>query len=157
MKRLAALSWVLLLLTAAGPARAAGSSLRPLDQAQLAAFLAEPAPARLVFFMASWCAPCRQELPVLQRLWLKYKDRGLDLAGISLDLEPEAMQGLLDRAGVSFPTYWAGEEPIQRYGLFGIPLLLVLRQGREAERMAGVKAEEFLEARIVESLRAAGR
>lgn len=153
-----ALFGLLLLCVLAAPALAgARNPLRPLNQAALAALLSEPVPGRMVFFMASWCAPCRQELPLLERLWQRYKDRGLDLCGVSVDLEPEAMQGLLGLTGVTFPVYWAGDRAIDDYGLTGIPLLLILRNGKEAERLPGAKNEEMLDERIRGLLQEAGR
>ena len=41
----------------------------------------------IVDFWASWCAPCKQEMPVLERLYKKYKDRGLVVVGVSVDQE----------------------------------------------------------------------
>ncbi|MBI4670907.1 MAG: TlpA family protein disulfide reductase [Chloroflexi bacterium] len=45
----------------------------------------------IVNFWASWCIPCREEAPLLQSTWLKYKDRGLVLIGVDyVDTEVEA-------------------------------------------------------------------
>jgi hypothetical protein len=73
-------------------------------------------------------------------------------------MDPGAMRELLKQVGgVGFPVYWAGEEPIMRYGLSGIPLLLIFQNGREVERIAGAKTEEELEALILRVLKQAGR
>ena len=72
-------------------------------------------------------------------------------------LEPEAMQGLLSLTGVTFPVYWAGERAIEDYGLTGIPLLVILRNGKEAERLPGAKNEELLDERIRGLLQESGR
>ncbi len=149
---------LLLLCALAAPAQAgARNPLRPLDRAGLAALLTEPVPGRMVFFMASWCAPCRQELPLLERLWQRHKDRGLDLCGVSVDLEPGAMQELLGQTGVTFPVYWAGERAIDDYSLTSIPLLFILRNGKEAERLPGAKNEKLLEETIRGLLQEFGR
>jgi thiol-disulfide isomerase/thioredoxin len=57
----------------------------------------------LITFMAAWCGPCIDELPVLNKLYQKYKKQGLKLIGISIDLEgPKAMQPIIDKLQVSF-------------------------------------------------------
>lgn len=46
----------------------------------------------LVDFWASWCAPCRKSMPALKNVYDKYKNRGFDVVGISLDTSREAWQ-----------------------------------------------------------------
>jgi len=58
----------------------------------------------IVDFMASWCAPCKQELPVLERLYKKNRDRGLVVVAVSVDQELENLQGLLKQLKTSFPV-----------------------------------------------------
>ncbi|MBU1571318.1 MAG: TlpA family protein disulfide reductase, partial [Proteobacteria bacterium] len=85
----------------------------------------------LVVAMASWCGPCREELPFLVRLHNKYKDKGLKIIGISLDVGgPEAMQKIADRIKVNFPIYWAGEEAADKYGIYAIPMLYLIKNGK---------------------------
>jgi peroxiredoxin len=58
----------------------------------------------IVDFMASWCAPCKQELPVLDRLYKKYKGPGLVVIAVSVDQDLENLQALLKQLKVSFPV-----------------------------------------------------
>jgi thiol-disulfide isomerase/thioredoxin len=44
----------------------------------------------LVDFWASWCAPCRQANPYIQKLYKKYQDKGFEVFGVSLDVKKEA-------------------------------------------------------------------
>lgn len=48
------------------------------------------AKVKLIDFWASWCGPCRKENPNLLRIYQKYKDKGLEIIGISLDTDREA-------------------------------------------------------------------
>jgi peroxiredoxin len=57
----------------------------------------------LVDFWASWCAPCKQEMPVLERLYQKYRDRGLTIVGVSVDQESANVGDFLKQLKVSFP------------------------------------------------------
>ncbi|MET0287126.1 MAG: TlpA disulfide reductase family protein [Polyangiales bacterium] len=58
----------------------------------------------LVDFWASWCGPCREELPVLEALYKKYKDKGLVIIGVGLDRETEKLTKFLRALPLSFPV-----------------------------------------------------
>jgi thiol-disulfide isomerase/thioredoxin len=103
----------------------------------------------LVVAMAAWCGPCRDELPFLVRLNSKYKDKGLKIIGISLDSGgPEAMQKVADIAKVNFPIYWAGEEAAEKYGIYAIPMLYIIKNGKIIDKTPGQQSEEALERKI---------
>lgn len=57
----------------------------------------------LVDFWASWCAPCREEMPVLERLHNTYKDQGLVIVGVSQDRNVGNIRTFLRQTPVSFP------------------------------------------------------
>ncbi len=56
----------------------------------------------LVDFFASWCAPCREELPVLEKLHKTYRERGLVVLGVNIDNEVSAARNFLKTLPVSF-------------------------------------------------------
>jgi cytochrome c biogenesis protein CcmG, thiol:disulfide interchange protein DsbE len=56
----------------------------------------------IVDFWASWCAPCKEEMPVLERLYKKYKSRGLVVVGVSVDQELANVKSFLKQLPVSF-------------------------------------------------------
>jgi cytochrome c biogenesis protein CcmG, thiol:disulfide interchange protein DsbE len=56
----------------------------------------------IVDFWASWCAPCKEEMPVLERLYKKYKARGLVIVGVSVDQELANVKSFLKQLPVSF-------------------------------------------------------
>jgi len=56
----------------------------------------------LVDFWASWCAPCRQEFPVLERLHRTYASQGLAIVGVSVDNDVANVRSFLRRNSASF-------------------------------------------------------
>ena len=58
----------------------------------------------LVNFWASWCGPCRTEMPLLNDLYREYRDYGFTVVGINLDEERSQAMKLLDKVPVSFPV-----------------------------------------------------
>ena len=58
----------------------------------------------VVDFLASWCAPCKQEMPILDRLYKKYRERGLVVIGVSVDQELTNLRDLLKQVKVTFPV-----------------------------------------------------
>ncbi|HEY2736453.1 MAG TPA: TlpA disulfide reductase family protein [Polyangiales bacterium] len=57
----------------------------------------------VIDFWATWCAPCREELPVLQRLYKKYAGQGLVVVGVSVDKEQDNIKEFLQKMPLSFP------------------------------------------------------
>jgi thiol-disulfide isomerase/thioredoxin len=57
----------------------------------------------LVNFWATWCGPCRQEMPVLDELAKKYADLGVQVIGVNVETETDGVQNYLSEVPVSFP------------------------------------------------------
>jgi cytochrome c biogenesis protein CcmG/thiol:disulfide interchange protein DsbE len=57
----------------------------------------------VVDFWASWCAPCKEEMPVLESLYKRFKDKGLVVVGVSVDNEAANAKKFLTGVKVSFP------------------------------------------------------
>ncbi|MGD8863940.1 MAG: TlpA disulfide reductase family protein, partial [Myxococcales bacterium] len=57
----------------------------------------------IVDFWASWCAPCKEEMPVLQRLHKTYGSKGLVVVGVSVDNDASNVKSFLKKLGVTFP------------------------------------------------------
>jgi len=103
----------------------------------------------LVVAMASWCGPCREELPFLIKLHNKYNDKGLKIIGISVDVDgPEAMQKIADKAKVNFPIYWTKVDMSEKYDIYAIPTIYLIKNGKVVEKIVGKQSESFLDKKI---------
>ena len=57
----------------------------------------------LVDFWASWCGPCRQEMPHVVAAYKQYKDKGLEIVGVSFDNRQDAWAGAVKSLGMEWP------------------------------------------------------
>ncbi|MFT5994947.1 MAG: peroxiredoxin [Gammaproteobacteria bacterium] len=60
----------------------------------------------MVNFWASWCGPCREELPKMEELYQKYQDMGFEILAVNVDDEASKADILLDDIDVSFPVLY---------------------------------------------------
>ena len=104
--------------------------------------------AVVINFWASWCLPCREEMPALEATWNAYRDRGLVIIGVNTprsDPEPQA-RAFLEEFGVTYPNVFDtdGFTAID-YGVSGIPVtFFVDRDGIVARRYVGTLTPDSL-------------
>ncbi|MFV2090287.1 MAG: TlpA disulfide reductase family protein [Pseudomonadales bacterium] len=81
----------------------------------------------LINFWASWCGPCRQEMPILDRLHHRYQDTGFAVLGINVEGEREPAQDLVDKTKVTFPILLDdGQKVSEMYDLQAMPSSVVI-------------------------------
>ena len=132
---------------------ASGAKVKRIDESALGKLITADDNRLVLTFMAAWCGPCIDELPALNKLHKRYRDRGFQIIGISIDLEgPGAMQPIVEKLKIEFPVYWCGEKAISKFNLNAIPMLLFIRRGEMVERLRGNRPEKFLDQKILEFL-----
>lgn len=57
----------------------------------------------IVNFWASWCIPCREEMPLFQRTYERYKGQGLQVVGVDVRDSPDKAQAFVDKLGITYP------------------------------------------------------
>jgi thiol-disulfide isomerase/thioredoxin len=93
----------------------------------------------LVDFYASWCGPCRAEVPNILENYQAYHDKGFEVVGVNLDEERAAAEAYREQTGFKFPTLFSDDpdatgwnHPMSRkYGVTAIPqVILVDKEGK---------------------------
>ncbi|HET9253449.1 MAG TPA: TlpA disulfide reductase family protein [Candidatus Eisenbacteria bacterium] len=104
----------------------------------------------LLNFWATWCPPCRDEVPDFVRLQSKYRDQGLEIVGLSLDHGgAQDVRPFADEYNVNYTMLIASQETADAFGgIQGVPTTFVLdRKGTIVKRFVGrAPAEAFEEA-----------
>ena len=126
-------------LALAGPA-GAGSGLRapaphfslPLRGGATVALADLRGQVVMINFWASWCGPCRQEFPVLDAMYRKYKPMGFTLLAVNVESEREDAERFLSGMPVSFPIAWDADNRVSgAYGVSAMPTTLIVdRKGQ---------------------------
>ena len=105
----------------------------------------------LVSFWASWCAECRPEMPMFERLHRDFAAQGLMVLGINFREDMPHIQGYAKELNLTFPLVLAlGGEIFRSYGVIGLPTtFLVGRDGRPVALAIGARAWGSAEARAL--------
>ena len=85
----------------------------------------------MINFWATWCGPCRQEMPILDELYARYQRAGFQLLGINIDDEPARAKAMLEELGVSFPVLFDDQKAVSElYAVQAMPVsVMVDRDG----------------------------
>ncbi len=109
----------------------------------------------IIDFWATWCPPCRQEIPHFVELYNQYKDQGLEIIGVSMDQSPErVIPGFIEKNKINY-TILFGEDKV--YDLYGginaIPTTFIVdKDGNIRKKYIGYNEKEVFERDIKELL-----
>ena len=86
----------------------------------------------MVEFWATWCPPCRELAPILEKIHKKYKDKGLVfLALVSKDEGEDTIKSFIKEHGITYPVLQADQETMRHYGVSSIPVNFIInKEGR---------------------------
>ena len=78
-------------------------------------------------FWASWCGPCRQEMPLLESIYKQYKKSGFTLIGVNVEPDSKAADKWLEQTPVTFPVIYDKESTVSKsYDVSGIPSTVII-------------------------------
>ena len=101
-------------------------------------------------FWATWCDPCREQIPRFVELQDKYRDQGLQIIGISMDDGPEPVRNFYRRFHMNYPVVMGNAKIGELYGgVLGLPIaFLIDRNGRIAAKHIGATDLSVVEREI---------
>lgn len=139
------------LLFAGIGANSAIAAQKPLTGKGLEQLLAGEAKGKvlIVNFFASWCPPCKHEMPGLVSFRSSTPEKDVLLIGVSSDEDQASLDRFLKQHGVNFPVYAATPELLFTYEVTGIPRMLIFNQNGELVKdIIGVVAEDSLNSMV---------
>jgi len=85
----------------------------------------------MVNFWATWCGPCRQEMPLLDELFSRYERVGFSLLGVNIDDDSRKAMNMVSELGVSFPVLFDVRKEVSKlYEVDAMPVtVLIDREG----------------------------
>jgi peroxiredoxin len=101
----------------------------------------------LLEFWATWCPPCRESVPGLEKLHKAYKEKGLAVLAVSLDQGGwDEVKSFIAQQGITYSVLKGTEEVAGQYRVRSIPMTLLLnKEGKIAKRYLGGGYDEELE------------
>lgn len=97
----------------------------------------------LVNFWASFCPPCREEIPDFERVYRAYKDRGFAIIGIAVD---DVSPSFIKEMGITYPLAVGVQTVAREYGIRGLPVsFLIDGEGRIVKKIVGMYSKRALE------------
>jgi thiol-disulfide isomerase/thioredoxin len=124
----------LLLVALIGAPALAGVPSGPAPQFQLQSMAGQPVALSqfkgqvvMINFWASWCGPCRQEMPVLEKLYDKYKPMGFTMVGVNVEPDSKLAVNWLKETPVTFPILFDTKSEVSKlYQVAGMPSTVIV-------------------------------
>ncbi len=109
----------------------------------------------LIDFWASWCGPCRKEMPNVVKIYSKFKNKGFEIYGVSLDQDKEKWMEAITKDGINWPQvsdlkYW-DNLAARIYNVQGIPYTVLI--DKDGKIIAKNLRGQELEKKIAEVLK----
>ncbi len=81
----------------------------------------------MVNFWATWCGPCRQEMPLLEELYSRYERVGFSLLGVNIDDDSRKAMAMIDELGTSFPVLFDRTKEVSKlYKVNAMPVTVII-------------------------------
>ena len=90
-------------------------------------------------FWATWCGPCRAEMPSMEALYRRFKDRDLEILAVNVQESPRQVTAFMDQWGLTFPAVLDSRGIVGNiYGVMALPTTYIInREGEIIARLVG--------------------
>ncbi len=94
----------------------------------------------LINFWATWCGPCRLEIPDFNELYDKYNSRGFEILGISISDTKDQLMNFLNAYKIDYPVLYGGQNEMQKVlsdygGIYSIPISVLIDKNNQILRV----------------------
>jgi len=102
-------------------------------------------------FWATWCPPCKKEMPLLETTYKNYKDKGLIVLGVNYNEDRETITRFVKEMGITFPVALDRDFKVTKaYGVLALPTTFFIdRRGIIRDRYRGEITEEILSSKVL--------
>ena len=81
----------------------------------------------MINFWATWCGPCRQEMPLLDELYSRYQRVGFSLLGVNIDDDSGRAMDMIEELGVNFPVLFDARKEVSKlYEVEAMPVTVIV-------------------------------
>jgi thiol-disulfide isomerase/thioredoxin len=102
----------------------------------------------IVDVWATWCPPCKQELPHFIELYDEYKDKGFEMVGLSVDDSPDVLKPFIKEYNLNYTIHWGNGQEVQSvFGpIPGIPTTFIIdKEGNIVKKLVGYQDKAVFE------------
>lgn len=98
-------------------------------------------------FWATWCTPCKKEIPYFNEAHEKYKDSGLKIIGISIDRSEKIVKRFLEKREIIYPIAMGSQKFLSDYGIARVvPVTVIIdKKGKLRHKLIGELEEDDIE------------
>ncbi len=108
----------------------------------------------LIDFWATWCPPCRESVPGIEKIYKNYSGKGLVVLAISLDYGGwDGVKSFVAEHGITYTVLKGDEDVASKYNVHTIPMVIILnKNGKIYKRFLGLGEDDTLEKDIKDVL-----